>query len=93
MSWPFISPPLPICISRNLTMPSSMNTSRMPVSEKSINVVSKVSAATGFWPRAASTASAVVRMVPPTQKPSALICLAPVMSCTVAMAVMAAFSM
>ena len=74
-------------------MASSMNTSRMPVSVKSTSVVSSVTADTGFSPRAASTASAVVRMVPPTQKPSALICLAPVMSCTVWMAWMAASSM
>ena len=72
---------------------SSMKTSRMPVSVKSIRVVSSVSEATGFSPRAASTASAVVRMVPPTQKPSALICLAPVMSCTRWIASMAACSM
>ena len=48
----------------------------MPVSVKSSNVVSSVMLAAGFSPRAASTASAVARMVPPTQKPSVLICVA-----------------
>ena len=70
-----------------------MNTSRMPVSVKSSSVVSSVALATGFSPRAASTASAVPRMVPPTQKPSALIVFAPVMSCTAWIALMAASSM
>ena len=70
-----------------------MNTSRMPVSVKSSSVVRKVALATGFSPRAASTASAVARMVPPTQKPRALMVLEPVMSCTAWMASMAAFSM
>lgn len=45
----------------------------MPVSLKSSSVVSKVRLAAGRWPRAASTASAVDRIVPPTQKPSTLI--------------------
>ena len=78
-------------------MASSMKTSRMPVSLKSTSVVSSVRADTGFSPRAASTASAVVRMVPPTQKPRALICPPflswPVISCTRWMASMAACSM
>ncbi|MNT95015.1 hypothetical protein D3C72_2368130 [compost metagenome] len=84
-----MSPPLPICISRNFTNASSMNTSRMPVSEKSMSVVKNVALATGSSPRAASTASALLRMVPPTQKPRALICSAPVMFCTTSMAAMA----
>ncbi len=49
-----------------------MKMSRMPVSLKSRKEVSKVALATGFLPRAASTDSAVPRMVPPTQKPRAL---------------------
>jgi hypothetical protein len=64
-------------------MGSSTKMSRMPVSLKSRKVVSSVTDAAGFSPRAASTASAVLNMVPPTQKPSVLICLLPVMSCTV----------
>ena len=76
-------PPLPSCISRYCTIGSSTKMSRMPVSLKSRNVVSSVTDAAGFSPRAASTASAVLRMVPPTQKPSALICLLPPISCTV----------
>ena len=63
-----------------------MNTSKMPVSVKSIRVVKKVALATGFSPRAAKTAKALLKIVPPTQKPSALICLAPVNSRTVSMA-------
>jgi len=48
-----------------------------------ISVVKKVALATGFSPRAANTARAVDKMVPPTQKPRALIFGAPVMACTV----------
>jgi hypothetical protein len=40
------------------------------VSEKSSSVVSRLRLAAGCWPRAASTASAVAAMVPPTQKPN-----------------------
>jgi hypothetical protein len=58
-----------------------------------LSVVRNVTLATGFSPRAASTASAVDKMVPPTQKPSALILGAPVIVCTVWMASMAACSM
>ena len=42
-----------------------------PVSEKSIMVVSSVMLASLSSPRAASTPEAQLRMVPPTQKPSA----------------------
>ena len=66
-----------------------MKMSRMPVSVKSRNEVSSVALATGFSPRAASTDSAVPRMVPPTQKPSALSVFAPVISCTTLIALMA----
>ena len=38
---------------------------------------------------AANTPSALVRMVPPTQKPKALICSVPAISCTTWMALMA----
>jgi len=70
-----------------------MKTSRMPVSVKSSSVVRKVALATGFSPRCASTASAVHRMVPPTQKPSALIFSLRLISRTTAMARIAASSM
>ena len=60
---------------------------------KSRKVVSSVMLAAGCSPRAASTDRAVARMVPPTQKPSVLICLAPVISWTTRMALMAASSM
>jgi len=56
-------------------------------------VVSKVALTSGFSPRAASTASAVVRIVPPTQNPSALIALAPEISRVTWIARMAACSM
>ncbi|MNV98123.1 hypothetical protein D3C71_1933420 [compost metagenome] len=59
------------------------------MSVKSISVVRKVALATGSSPRAASTASALHRIVPPTQKPSALIWSAPVMFCTTSTAAMA----
>ena len=65
----------------------------MPVSLKSSSVVSSVTDCAGCRPRAASTASAVARMVPPTQKPSVLMVFAPVISCTTSMARMAASSM
>ena len=70
-----------------------MNRSRMPVSVKSSRVVRKVALATGFCPRAASTDSAVAKIVPPTQNPSALMARAWVISCTTAMAWIAAFPM
>ncbi|MNU06584.1 hypothetical protein D3C72_2518290 [compost metagenome] len=70
-----------------------MNTSRMPVSVKSISVVRKVALWTGSSPRAASTASALLSMVPPTQKPSALMVSAPVMSCVTPIALRTASSM
>ena len=60
---------------------------------KSSNVVSSVMLATGFSPRAASTASAVARIVPPTQKPSVLILALPLISCTTPIARIAASSM
>ena len=56
--------------------------SRMPVSLKSRKVVSSVMLTAGRSPRAASTASAVARIVPPMQKPRVLICFWPVISCT-----------
>jgi len=70
-----------------------MKTSSTPVSVKSSKVVRKVALATGSSPRAANTAKAVPKIVPPTQNPKALICLAPVISCVTWMALMAAFSM
>jgi hypothetical protein len=50
-------------------------------------VVSRVTLATERSPRAAARASAHVRSVPPTQKPSALMVLRSVMSLTTLMAV------
>ncbi len=70
-----------------------MKTSRMPVSVKSSSVVRKVALATGFSPRWASTASAVHRMVPPTQNPSALMVFARQIARTTAIALIAACSM
>ena len=74
-----------------------MNTSNMPLSLKSSSVVSSVVLATGCAPRAASTASAVVSMVPPTQKPRALMLWSvprlPTMSCVTPMAWITASSM
>ena len=60
---------------------------------KSSKVVSKVMLETGFSPRAASTASAVARIVPPTQKPSALIFALPLITWTRPIALIAASSM
>ena len=74
MSRPAIKPPSENWASRNFTKASSMNTSSTPVCAKSTKVVSKVALATGSCPRAANTAKALLRMVPPTQKPKALIC-------------------
>jgi hypothetical protein len=76
----------PSVISRSCTAASSMKMSRMPVSLKSSSVVSRVTELAGCSPRAASTASAVARMVPPTQKPRVLILSYPVISCTTLMA-------
>ncbi len=70
-----------------------MKTSRIPVSVKSSKAVRKVALATGFCPRAASTVSAVPNMVPPTQKPRALMLSAPVISCVTRIALMTASSM
>jgi len=70
-----------------------MKTSSSPVSVKSISVVRKVALATESSPRAASTASALESMVPPTQKPSALIFSAPLISLTAWMALITAPSM
>jgi hypothetical protein len=56
-------------------------------------VVSSVTDCAGCLPRAASTASAVVRIVPPTQKPSVLMVCAPVRSCTTSIARIAALPM
>ena len=70
-----------------------MKMSRMPVSVKSSNEVSRVMLATGFSPRAANTDKAVPRIVPPTQKPRELIEGAPVISLTTLMALIAACSM
>ena len=67
--------------------------SRMPVSLKSSSVVSSVIECAGCSPRAASTASAVLRMVPPTQKPKVFIVSARVILRTTSMALMGAFSM
>ena len=58
-----------------------MKTSSTPASSKSSSAVSIVRLVIGFSPRAYITASALAISVPPTQKPSALICLAPVISC------------
>ena len=63
------------------------------MSLKSSSEVSSVTLSTGFSPRAASTDSAVLSMVPPTQKPRALMVSAPVISCTTSIALMGAFSM
>ena len=57
------------------------------------SVVSRVTLAAGCSPRAASTASAVARIVPPTQKPRVSICACPLMACTSWMARIAACSM
>ena len=65
----------------------------MPLLEKSIKVVSKVMLSAGCSPRAANTARAVVRMVPPTQKPKVSMVSQPLISCTTSMARMAACSM
>ena len=65
----------------------------MPVFSKSTKVVSRVTEAAGCSPRAASTPSAVDRMVPPTQKPKVSMLSLPPMACTVRMARMAPFSM
>ena len=84
---------LDVVISRSLTAASSMNTSRTPVSLKSSSVVSRVIDSAGCSPRAASTASAVDKIVPPTQKPRVLIVAAPVMPCTTSIALIGPFSM
>ncbi len=63
------------------------------MSEKSSSVVSSVTLAAGFSPRASITDSAVATMVPPTQKPSALIWSLPLISRTTSIALIAPFSM
>ena len=70
-----------------------MNTSSTPVSVKSTKVVKKVALLTGSSPRAASTPSADASMVPPTQKPKALMVGAPVISRVTRMASITAPSM
>ena len=83
----------PSVMSRMRTMLSSMNRSRMPVLEKSRKEVSSVTLAAGCSPRAASTARAVARIVPPMQKPKVLILSLPLISCTRPIARMTASSM
>ena len=69
-----------------------MKTSSTPVSSKSSKVVSKVRLAAGCSPRAASTASAVATMVPPTQKPKALTLSLPEIARATSIASIAPFS-
>jgi hypothetical protein len=73
-SRPGIRPPLAQLLFAHRTWASSTNTSSTPVSAKSSRVVSSDRLAAGCSPRAASTASAVAAMVPPTQKPNTFTC-------------------
>src|SRR4029434_5185812 len=70
-----------------------MNKASMPGSSKSSSAVIIVRLDTGDSPRAINTARAVARIVPPTQKPSALTCFWPMISYARCIALIATCSM
>ena len=92
ISLPLMMPPAAILASRAAITFSSMKKEISPGSAWSISEVMKVAESKYFSPLAWATHSAVVRMTPPTQKPSTFIVGCLVIFCTASAASNTPFS-